>query len=1060
MTTSASEDAAGYNLNLLANSSDPDSTDVLSVDTVALVSGDATGITDNGDGTFSIDPSAYNALAVGESAIINYTYEVVESDDAGTELSRTATTAQITITGNNDGATVSGVTTSASEDAAGYNLNLLANSSDPDSTDVLSVETVALVSGDATGITDNGDGTFSIDPSAYNALALGESAIINYTYEVVESDDAGTELSRTATTAQITITGNNDGATVSGVTTSASEDAAGYTLNLLANSSDPDSTDVLSVETVALVSGDATGITDNGDGTFSIDPSAYNALALGESAIINYTYEVVESDDAGTELSRTATTAQITITGNNDGATVSGVTTSASEDAAGYTLNLLANSSDPDSTDVLSVETVALVSGDATGITDNGDGTFSIDPSAYNALALGESAIINYTYEVVESDDAGTELSRTATTAQITITGNNDGATVSGVTTSASEDAAGYTLNLLANSSDPDSTDVLSVETVALVSGDATGITDNGDGTFSIDPSAYNALALGESAIINYTYEVVESDDAGTELSRTATTAQITITGNNDGATVSGVTTSTSEDAAGYTLNLLANSSDPDSTDVLSVDTVALVSGDATGITDNGDGTFSIDPSAYNALALGESAIINYTYEVVESDDAGTELSRTATTAQITITGNNDTPTVSNVAINAAEDGSTVAGSFAVSDPDSADTHTFTITSSTSEGSVVNNSNGTFTFDPGIDFQDLAAGETRDVAFTYTATDDSSASNDTSNSATVTVTVTGTNDAPVAVANEYANNDATVITGNVLTDNTGDGTDSDIDSAALTAALVSDVSNGVLLLNPDGSFTYTPGAGFSGTDTFTYAANDGNANSAPVTVTLALTDNTPPPVTIIPGPDPLPQIDPDPEDDSDPVSETADITAADTEEGSDVSVKHADIKIDTYDADATGLSGIHASMDAASSSDDTYTIYSGLRQNIETARNDLSASLELWQMIDIMKQQINSVHDGDDGYMQFFAKSATGMALSLSAGVITWALRGGALLASMLSSVPLWKGFDPLPIIKASRKTRDNDEAADMNFDPENDENAAKLLDTSNSGASEEHGHD
>ena len=43
---------------------------------------------------------------VGESAIINYTYDVVESDDAGTELSRTATTAQITITGNNDGATV------------------------------------------------------------------------------------------------------------------------------------------------------------------------------------------------------------------------------------------------------------------------------------------------------------------------------------------------------------------------------------------------------------------------------------------------------------------------------------------------------------------------------------------------------------------------------------------------------------------------------------------------------------------------------------------------------------------------------------------------------------------------------------------------------------------------------------------------------------------------------------------------------------------------------------------------------------------------------------------
>ena len=61
---------------------------------------------------------------------------------------------------------------------------------------------------------------------------------------------------------------------------------------------------------------------------------------------------------------------------------------------------------------------------------------------------------------------------------------------------------------------------------------------------------------------------------------------------------------------------------------------------------------------------------------------------------------------------------------------------------------MVNNNDGTFTFDPGADFQDLALGETRDVTFTYTATDDSGAGNDTSTAATVTVTVTGTNDQP------------------------------------------------------------------------------------------------------------------------------------------------------------------------------------------------------------------------------------------------------------------------------------------------------------------------
>ena len=41
------------------------------------------------------------------------------------------------------------------------------------------------------------------------------------------------------------------------------------------------------------------------------------------------------------------------------------------------------------------------------------------------------------------------------------------------------------------------------------------------------------------------------------------------------------------------------------------------------------------------------------------------------------------------------------------------------------------------------------------------------------------------------------------------------------------------------MLNSDGSFTYTPNSGFSGTDTFTYKANDGQTDSNnPATVTI------------------------------------------------------------------------------------------------------------------------------------------------------------------------------------------------------------------------------
>jgi hypothetical protein len=67
--------------------------------------------------------------------------------------------------------------------------------------------------------------------------------------------------------------------------------------------------------------------------------------------------------------------------------------------------------------------------------------------------------------------------------------------------------------------------------------------------------------------------------------------------------------------------------------------------------------------------------------------------------------------------------------------------------------------------------------------------------------------------------------------------------DSDIDiDAALTAILVSGPSSGDLVLNPDGSFTYTPDAGFYGVDAFTYKASDGSLESNLATVTITVNE--------------------------------------------------------------------------------------------------------------------------------------------------------------------------------------------------------------------------
>jgi hypothetical protein len=63
---------------------------------------------------------------------------------------------------------------------------------------------------------------------------------------------------------------------------------------------------------------------------------------------------------------------------------------------------------------------------------------------------------------------------------------------------------------------------------------------------------------------------------------------------------------------------------------------------------------------------------------------------------------------------------------------------------------------------------------------------------------------------------------------------------SDADGDGLTAILVSSTKHGSIALNANGTFTYTPNAYFSGTDSFQYEVNDGTATSNVATATITV----------------------------------------------------------------------------------------------------------------------------------------------------------------------------------------------------------------------------
>ncbi|MCA1684057.1 MAG: cadherin-like domain-containing protein, partial [Actinobacteria bacterium] len=144
-------------------------------------------------------------------------------------------------------------------------------------------------------------------------------------------------------------------------------------------------------------------------------------------------------------------------------------------------------------------------------------------------------------------------------------------------------------------------------------------------------------------------------------------------------------------------------------------------------------------------------------------------------------------------------------------------------------GTLTLNSDGSFTYAP-------YPGYTGPDSFRYQAQDQRG------NSATATVTIQvnppAVNTPPVARDDAYTANwqDAALNVGppGVLAN------DTDVNTDALTAVSASTPAHGTLTLNPNGSFTYTPVAGYGGTDTFTYRANDGIDSSAPATVTITV----------------------------------------------------------------------------------------------------------------------------------------------------------------------------------------------------------------------------
>ena len=713
-TKTVTEDTAATG-NVLTNDRDVDNN--LTV-TTFQVSGDAMlynfgdTATIAGKGTLTIGSTgayAFTPLANWNGTVPQVTYTVSTGS---------VNTLDITVTAINDAPIASMVTlTAIAEDSGARTITqteLLGNAADFED-DILTASALAIVDGSGTMV-DNHDGTFVYTP------ALNDNSSVRFSYTI--SDGNGGTV---AGSAILDITPVNDAPVATGDSITTAEDTAKTisVATLLSNDSDVDG-DTFSISSITQ-SGHGS-VVENHDGTVTYTPVAnYNGSD-------SFTYMVSDG------ITSTTGTVSVTVTPVNDASVLVADSKAVVENTTA-TGNVLTNDSDVDNT--LSVTSFQIF-GDSTiyrfgqtavifgkgALTIAANGEYSFVPvTAWN----GSVPEVTYTVSTGSSSTLTISVTPVDQTLGLVADSNitREDSTASGNVLANDRNVTGLTSFLILN----DTTVYTAGQTASMAGIGSLKISANG--AYSFTP-----VANWNGSVPEVTYT---ANNGGTS------TLAILLTPVDDTSVTVADTKTVAEDTTASG-NVLANDSDVDNT--LTVATFK-VSGDATAYTFGqtatiaGKGTLTI--AANGDYTFTPSANWNGTVPQVNY----TVSTGSTSTIDITVTAVNDAPVASPDSGAVGNDTVlTVNAAHGVlandADPDVGDIYTVSavngdaakvaaVVAGAGGGTFVIGADGSYSFNPGNDFDNLSVGATRTSMVSCTILDN----NGLSSTSTLTVTVTG-----------------------------------------------------------------------------------------------------------------------------------------------------------------------------------------------------------------------------------------------------------------------------------------------------------------------------
>ncbi len=904
--------------------------------------------------------------------------------------------------------------------------------------------------------TDSAGGRFTINSSTgqitvANGSLLNYEAATSHSVTVRVTDSGGLTYDETFT---INLTDINEAPTLIGLTgTTVVENAANGTVVGTASTTDPDAGDT---HTYSLL--------DDAGGRFAIDSNT-GIITVADGSLLDYDsaashgLTIRATDAAGLTYDQAVT---INLTDVNETPTDLALSANTvAENAANGTVVGIVSGTDPDSGDTKTYS-----------FTDSAGGRFAINSST-GEITVADSSLLNYeaaTNHLVTvrvTDSGGLTYDETFT---ITLTNVNETPTDLALSANTvAEDATNGTVVGTVTGTDSDSGDT---QTYSFI--------DSAGGRFAINSST-GEITVADSSLLDYesatshTVTVRVTDSGGltydetftinlTDVNEAPTGADATITINEDTAhTLTTADFGFSDVDAGDSLSAVRIDSLP-GTGTLTLSGVAVTAGQVISVANLSAGNLVFTPAADTS----GTGYASFTFSVRDSNN---DYDAAPNILTIDVTAVNDAPVVTaNTGTTVAEGGTDTIDSseLAVSDVEQAAAQlTYSIGTGPAYGRLE------LTTAPGVTAttftqDDIATNrliyihngsETTSDSFTFTVNDGDGGSLGLT---TVTLTITPVNDAPTIMSNGGGATAAISVAENVSAVTVVTGADVDLPAQTLAYSISGGIDQALFTINAaTGALTFTAppdfevatdangdnvyvvqvqvvdSQGASTTQTIQVTVTDvvESVASPPVVPPILLTPTPPPPSggpTSGPGTPPADE----PATVSDPTTVPPEPTVPPMV-GSPVSmvpltlVPSSDRPVERVpeeprktEEDAKDRPLFFVNDDQGRPLYSVLPVEPAPTLEPEPPETTPSVSDLLMAKLDEMAVSLEQAVSQSQERHELMARVAAVTGTTLSVGFVAWALRSGAILASMLATMPAWQHFDPLPVVKLTRNER------------------------------------